>query len=319
MLAPPAFIKPQLAQLSKDAPDGDAWLHEIKLDGYRIHTRLDGGRVQILTRRGLNWTTKYPTIAEAVAALPVRDAYLDGELCGVLPDGRTAFNLIQNATETRDGLVYFAFDLLFVDGEDLRPRPLTERKERLAKLLTETAGHLHYNDHQIGHGRAFYRLACEHRLEGIVSKRADGRYEPDRRTWLKTKCLNREEFVIVGWSDPEGTRHRIGALLLGYYTPDGELIYAGRAGTGMPVAELERLYQRLHPLATNRMPLSEPPPRGGRFGSPLVLSRVHWVRPKMVIEVTYAEWTGDGLLRHVVYLGEREDKPAMEVMRERPE
>jgi ATP-dependent DNA ligase len=134
-----------------------------------------------------------------------------------------------------------------------------------------------------------------------VSKRIDGRYEPDRRTWLKTKCLNCEEFVVVGWSDPEGSRHQIGALLLGYYTPDGRFVHAGRAGTGMPVAELERLWHRLHPLAVTRMPLEVPPPRGGRFGSPLVLSRVHWVRPEMV--VSYAEWTPDGLLRHVVQGG----------------
>jgi bifunctional non-homologous end joining protein LigD len=236
----------------------------------------------------------------------------------VLPDGHTAFNLIQNASETGEALVYFAFDLLFLNGEDLRSRPLVERKKQLAALLNGASDHLHYSDHQIGHGRAFYQLACEHRLEGIVSKRADGRYEPDRRTWLKTKCLNREEFVVVGWSDPEGSRHRIGALLLGYYASDGKLIYAGRAGTGMPVAEIERLYQRLEPLGVPKTPLSEQPPRGGRFGSPLVLSRVHWVRPEMVVEVTYANWTGDGLLRHVVYLGEREDKPAQEVIRSRP-
>jgi bifunctional non-homologous end joining protein LigD len=126
-------------------------------------------------------------------------------------------------------------------------------------------------------------LACERGLEGIVSKRTNGRYEPDRRTWLKVKCLNREEFVVVGWSDPEGSRHRIGSLLLGYYTPEGKLIYAGRAGTGMPVAELERLWQLLQPLAVEKMPLAIPPPRGGRFGSPLVLSRVHWVRPEIVV------------------------------------
>jgi bifunctional non-homologous end joining protein LigD len=161
-------------------------------------------------------------------------------------------------------------------------------------------------------------LACEHGVEGIVSKRVNGRFEPDRCKWLKIKCLNREEFVVVGWSDPEGSRHRIGALLLGYYTPDGKLIYAGRAGTGMPVAELERLWQRLEPLEIEKMPLAEPPPRGSRFGSPLVLSRVHWVRPEMVVEVTYVEWTPDGLLRHVVYLGEREDKLATEVRRSPP-
>ena len=138
------------------------------------------------------------------------------------------------------------------------------------------------------------------------------------RTWLKIKCLNREEFVVIGWSDPEGSRHRIGSLLLGYYTPDGKLLYAGRAGTGIPVTELERVWRRLQTLVVDKMPLAIPPPRGTRFGSPLVLSRVHWVRPEMVVEVSYIEWTADGLLRHVVYLGEREDKIASEVRRSPP-
>jgi bifunctional non-homologous end joining protein LigD len=193
--------------------------------------------------------------------------------------------------------------------------PLVERKARLESLLNGAPDCLCYNDHQIGQGPAFHRMACEHGVEGTVAKRINGRYESDRRTWLKTKCLNREEFVVVGWSDPEGSRHRIGALLLGYYTPEGKLIYAGRAGTGMPVAELERLWQRLQPLMVNKMPLAEPPPRSTRFGSPLVLSRVHWVRPEMVVEVSYVEWTPDGLLRHVVYLGKRQDKLAGEVRR----
>jgi DNA ligase D-like protein (predicted ligase) len=317
---PPTWIKPELAQLVKAAPDGPGWLHEIKLDGYRMHVRIDGGRVNIITRRGNDWTEKYPTIAKALLELPTKSAYLDGELCGVLPDGRTAFNLIQNAMEHGDAsLVYFVFDLLYLDGEDLTGLPLVDRKARLEKLLAGQSGPIRYSDHQIDHGPAFYKLACEHGLEGIVSKRVDGRYEPDRRSWLKVKCLNREEFVVVGWSDPEGTRHRIGALLLGYYTPDdGKLIYAGRVGTGMPVAELERLHSRLQPLAIQKMPLSEPPPRGGRFGSPLVLSRVHWVRPEMVVEVSFVEMTPDGLLRHVVYLGEREDKLARDVIRSRP-
>jgi len=315
--APPsAWIKPQLAKLVEKAPDGPDWLHEIKFDGYRMHARLDAGRVQILTRRGNDWTEKYPTIAKSIAGLAARNAYLDGELCGVLPDGRTAFNLIQNAPDTGEGsLVFFLFDLLFLDGENLMALPLVDRKTRLASLLNGAPDSLRYNDHQIGHGPAFHRLACEHGVEGIVSKRANGRYEPDRRSWLKIKCLNREEFVVVGWSDPEGTRHRIGSLLLGYYTPDGKLIYAGRVGTGMPVAELERLWQRLRPLVVDEMPLDEPPPRGTRFGSPLVLSRVHWVRPEMVAEVSYVEWTPDGLLRHVVYMGEREDKLAIEARR----
>jgi DNA ligase D-like protein (predicted ligase) len=317
--SPPAWVKPQLAKLIEKAPDGTDWLHEIKFDGYRMHARLDGAKAQILTRRGNDRTGKYPAIAKSIGGLPAQNAYLDGELCGVLPDGRTAFNLIQNATDTGEGsLVFFLFDLLYLDGENLTALPLVERKTRLASLLKSAPESLRYNDHQIGHGPEFHRLACQHGLEGIVSKRANGRYEPDRRTWLKTKCLNREEFVVVGWSAPEGSRHRIGSLLLGYYTPEGKLIYAGRAGTGMPVAELERVWQRLQPLVADKMPLAESPPRATRFGSPLVLSRVHWVRPEMVVEVTYVEWTPDGLLRHVVYLGEREDKLATEVRRSPP-
>jgi DNA ligase D-like protein (predicted ligase) len=313
------WIAPQLSALVKQALDGDAWLHEIKYDGYRMHARLHAGRVNILTRRGNDWTAKYPSIATALAELPTQNAYLDGELCGVLPDGRTAFNLIQNALEHGDAsLVYFVFDLLFLDGEDLTSLPLTDRKTRLEAFLVGAPDNIRYGDHQIGQGPAFHKLACEHGLEGIVSRRVGGRYEPDRRSWLKVKCLNREEFVVVGWSDPEGSRHHIGALLLGYYTPDGELIYAGRVGTGMTIAELERLYAHLQPLAASKMPLSQPPPRGGRFGSPPVLSRVHWVRPEMVVEVSYVEMTPDGLLRHVAYLGEREDKAAQEVRRGRP-
>jgi bifunctional non-homologous end joining protein LigD len=291
----------------------------MKLDGYRMHARLDAGKVQILSRRGNDWTDKYPAIARDIARLPVKNVYLDGELCGLLPDGRTSFNLIQNATDTGQGsLVFFLFDVLFLEGENLTALPLVERKARLASLLKGAPHSLQYNDHQIGHGPEFYGLACERGLEGIVSKRTNGRYQPDRRTWLKTKCLNREEFVVVGWSDPEGSRHRIGSLLLGYYTPQGKLIYAGRAGTGMPIAELERLWRRLQPLVVDRMPLATPPPRSNRFGSPLVLSRVHWVRPEMVVEVSYVEWTPDGLLRHVVYLGELEDKLATKVRRSPP-
>ena len=197
----------------------------------------------------------------------------------------------------------------------MRGLPLIERKDRLKTLLADALSCLQFVDHQLGRGPAFHRLACEHGLEGIVSKRINGPYEPGRRTWLKVKCLNREEFIVVGWSEPEGSRHRLGSLLLGYYTPGGKLIYAGRAGTGMDRQELERLWRKLQPLAVNKMPLAEAPPRGSRFGTPLVLSRVHWVRPELVVEVSYLTWTGDGLLRQVVYLGEREDTPAAEVRR----
>jgi ATP dependent DNA ligase domain len=169
----PAWVKPQLAALVKKAPDGPDWLHEIKLDGYRMHARLDAGRVKILTRRGNDWTQKYPAIAKAIAGLPAQDAYLDGELCGVLPDGRTAFNLIQNAADASQGsLVFFLFDLLFLDGEDIRDLPLVDRKARLEAFLVDAPKSLRYNDHQIGQGPAFHRLACENRVNGLdLSKR----------------------------------------------------------------------------------------------------------------------------------------------------
>jgi bifunctional non-homologous end joining protein LigD len=315
----PDWVAPQLSQLVETAPDGDGWLHELKYDGYRIHARLDRGVVKLLTRTGLDWTHKYPAIAKAVAELGARQAYLDGELCGVGPDGITSFNIVQLASDSGNAaaLVFFLFDLLHLDGEDLRARPLIERKERLATLLANTAPSLHFSDHVVGQGPAFYDKACAMRVEGIVSKRIDAPYTPGNRgLWRKVKCLNRAEFVVVGWSEPEGRRPYLGALLLGYYDPDGKLIYAGRVGSGIDYAELERLWRRLQPLAITKMPLDAPPPLSTRFGSPLVLSRVHWVRPELVAEVKFLAWTEDNLLRQVVYEGLREEKPASEVRRE---
>jgi bifunctional non-homologous end joining protein LigD len=317
----PNWIKPQLTKLVDQPPDGPDWLHELKYDGYRMHARLDRGAVRLLTRTGLDWTHKYPAIAAAVASLPARQAYLDGELCGVRPDGTTSFSLIQNASDTgnAEALVFFLFDLLHFDGSAIGPRPLWERKERLHDMLSHANPLLQFSDHQIGHGRAFYEHACDLKLEGIVSKRADAPYAPGNRgLWLKVKCLNREEFVVVGWTDPEGARPWLGALLLAYYDPDGRLIYAGRAGTGIDHAELKRLWRHLQPLAISEMPLDLPPLRDSRFGSPLTLSRVHWVRPELVAEVKYLTWTEDNLLRQVVYEGLREDKPAADVRRAMP-
>lgn len=283
--------------------------------------RLDHGAVKLLTRTGLDWTGKYPAIARAVAALGADQAYLDGELCGVGPDGITSFNLIQTAADvgSAGSLVFFLFDLLHLDGDNITARPLVSRKAMLAELLAAVRSPLHYSDHQIGRGPAFHAKACTMKLEGIVSKHVDAGYAPGNRgLWLKVKCLHREEFVVVGWTDPEGSRPFLGALLLGYYDPQERLIYAGRVGTGINMAELKRLRRRLQPLATATMPLDVPPPRSKRFGSPLVLSRVHWVRPELVTEVKFLAWTEDNLLRQVVYEGLREDKPARGVLREMP-
>jgi bifunctional non-homologous end joining protein LigD len=215
-----------------------------------------------------------------------------------------------------DPLVFFLFDLLYLDGGVICAAPLHERKERLRQLLSDRGPPLHFCDHQTGRGPEFYAKVCEMSLEGIISKRADAPYSPgDRGLWVKAKCENREEFVVVGWTDPEGRRPWLGSLLLAYYDPNGRLVYAGRVGAGIDHAELGRLWRRLQPLATPTMPLDHPPPRSNRFGSPLVLSRVHWVRPELVVEVKYLTWTQDNLLRQVAYQGVREDKDPSEVRR----
>jgi len=321
MSAPPKWIKPQLTRLVGEAPAGDAWLHEIKYDGYRMHARIDGRKRQLLTRNGLDWSHRYGSTIDALGGLKVKSAYIDGELCALDSNGAPVFSRLQAAMdEGRTGdLVYFVFDLLFLDGRSLANRPLIERKERLQRLMARDVPGLRYSEHVRGDGPSFRQGACRLGLEGAVSKLADRPYAPgDRGIWVKSKCLNREEFVVVGWTDPEGSRPYLGALLLGYYTEDGRLMYAGRAGTGINDRELKRLAGVLKPLHVARMPLAEPPPRDSRFGSPLKLSKVHWVRPELVVEVTYLTWTEDNLLRQVSYQAQREDKPARQMVRPVP-
>jgi bifunctional non-homologous end joining protein LigD len=253
--------------------------------------------------------------------LPPQNAYIDGELCAVRADGVTSFSRLQAAMdEGRTGdLVFFAFDLLFLNGENTAQQPLIERKARLQDLLSKQSPGIRFTEHIVGDGPRFREHACRMALEGVVSKRIDRAYAPgDRGLWVKSKCLNREEFVVIGWTDPTGSRPHIGSLLLGYYTDYGNLRYAGRVGTGITVAELKRLARRLAPLKRTRMPLDVPPPRESRFGSPLELARVHWVKPQLVVEVTYLTWTEDNLLRQVSYQGERRDKPAAQVIRPVP-
>lgn len=317
----PDFVPPQLTALAEKPPEGADWAHELKWDGYRIHTRLDRGEVRLLTRTGLDWTHRYPALANALRTLSITEAYLDGELCALSAEGLTSFSAMQAATDARasEQLVYVLFDLLFLDGQDLTGRPLRERKERLHRLLEDAHPSLQFSEHHEGSGATFFRHASKLGVEGIVSKRLDCPYRPgERGTWRKIKCLNREEFVVVGWTDPEGSRPHLGALLLAYHAPDGRLVYAGRAGTGLNTAQLRNVRDRLEPLAVGRMPLDVAPPRASRFGSPLVLSRVHWVQPKMVVEVIYLTWTDDNLLRHVVFEGVREDKSASDVIRPIP-
>jgi DNA ligase D-like protein (predicted ligase) len=314
----PNFVPPQLSQPVEKPPSGPRWVHEIKLDGFRMAARIDNGRVQLLTRTGLDWTAKYPSAIAALADVRVKTAYLDGELCGVDDAGLPSFAQTQAATDGERGarLVYYAFDLLHINGLDVSALPLIERRKLLEPLVANKPG-LQFNGHETGDGELILEHAGKLGFEGVVSKTVDAPYAPGNRgLWRKAKWLNRQEFVVVGWSDPEGSRPYLGALLLAYYTDDGKLIYAGRVGTGMPVKVLADLRRRLDPLARKASPLNVPPSRNTRFGSPLVLSRVHWVEPKLVAEITYLTWTADNLLRHTVYVGLREDKPATEVRRE---
>jgi bifunctional non-homologous end joining protein LigD len=301
----------QLAQLVDAAPTGDAWLHEQKFDGYRILAEMEGGKLRLLSRRFNDWTSQFPTVVDAVASLPVKSVLLDGEVAVVMPDGRTSFQALQNSFGRRDPrVVYFVFDLLALDGSDLTSLPLEERKERLAKLIGKSQGVIRYSAYVVGHGDRFFDLACKRGLEGIVSKKRDSLYTPGRgRTWVKTKCWLRQELVIGGFTDPEGERTHIGALLVGYYD-GGKLIYAGKVGTGFTMQALGELHRALAPIEVERSPFSPEPDRV------LTGPHRHWVKPLLVAEVSFAEWTDDGRLRHPSFLGLRADKAADEIVRE---
>ena len=309
----PAWIAPQLATLVAAPPPGDAWVHEIKLDGYRILLRVARGRVRLLTRNRQDWTERFPAVAEAAARLPVKEALLDGEIVVFDAAGVSSFQALQQAVGRGAGrsLVYVAFDLLFLDGRDLRPEPLLARKKELARLLEGRRGALRYSEHFDEPGQKAYERACRMALEGIVSKRKQAPYTAGRgQAWLKVKCVARQEFVIGGYTDPEGARVEFGSLLLGVHEPDGRLVYAGRVGTGFSRATLAALGKRLRKLGQRGSPFAADGPRPPTRGA-------HWVKPVLVAEVAFTEWTRDGLLRHPAFEGLREDKPAAAVVRER--
>jgi bifunctional non-homologous end joining protein LigD len=302
----------QLAQLVDEAPEGDEWLHEQKFDGYRILAEKDGKKAHLYSRRFNDWTQQFPTVVDAVAALPAKRAVIDGEVCVVMPDGRTSFQALQNSFGKRDANVaYFMFDLLELDGEDLTKLSLEERKARLKKLIGTKHPLLRYSDHVIGNGTKFFELACKQGLEGIISKRRDKPYAPGRgKTWLKTKCLLRQELVIGGFTDPEGSRSGIGALLVGYHEK-GKLVYAGKVGTGFSMKVLGELRRALEPYELAKCPFTPEPARA--WTGP----NRHWVAPNLVAEIAFSEWTNDGRLRHPSFQGLRQDKPAADVVRER--
>jgi bifunctional non-homologous end joining protein LigD len=311
--AMPDRIEPQLASTAQRLPDGDQWLHEMKLDGYRLLCFVENGKVRLLTRRHNNWTSRFPYIAAAAAKLPARSVVLDGEVVGLLPSGVSSFAVLQSALKsgkTRP-LVYFVFDLLYLDGQDLRRAALVDRKQALSELLRNApTGPIQYVDHIEGTAEAFFGECQRLGLEGIISKRKDRPYREGRsQEWLKSKCVLRDEFVVGGFTEPEGARAGLGSLLVGHFAANCELHYAGRVGTGFDDAALVDLRRRLGALEVKRNPFAA-------IARDKVKRGTHWVKPQVVVQVQYAGWSSDGLLWHPVFQGEREDVAAASVVRE---
>ena len=313
----PDFVKPCLATLADKAPDSGNWIHEIKFDGYRLQARLDHGRVTLLTRNGLDWTTKFPTLAKAVAALKANQALIDGELVVEDPEGVSSFSLLQQELKSgrQDRLVFYAFDLLHLDGADLRKQTLLERKDALAALLkgAPSGGAIRLSESIDETGSVLLKHACRMHLEGIISKRSDAPYRSGRgHDWLKTKCTDRQEFVIAGYVAATNDARAIGALVLGVFDK-GKLRYAGRTGTGFTQTSARDLYRKLNALKRGRTPFDTvPAEERGRRG-PI------WVEPKLVAEVDFHGWTHGDRIRHASYQGLREDKVASEVVHEAPD
>jgi bifunctional non-homologous end joining protein LigD len=302
----------QLCTLVSAAPPGPEWIHEIKFDGYRILCRIHDGRAELISRNGKDWTERFPGVAVAAARLPVKEALLDGEVARFDERGRTSFQALQAALTpgTADDFVYCVFDLLHLNGYDLAAVPLLERKRALASLLGRgNRAVLRYSDHVVGGGPEFHAAACEQGLEGIVSKRADGHHAAVRtREWLKVRCGQRQELVVVGFTPHSADREAVGALLLGVHDGGKGLRYAGKVGTGFSDKVRQDLKRRLE-----RDVRTAPAP----VAAPRVPGAV-WVSPRLVAEVSFTEWTKDGFLRHPSFQGLREDKEPKDVVKEAP-
>ncbi|QGW19664.1 DNA ligase D [Stutzerimonas degradans] len=309
----PATLTPQLATLVDAVPSGD-WRYEIKFDGYRILARIDAGRVQLFTRNGHDWTAKMPQQAAALAGLGLQSGWLDGEV--VVPDesGTPDFQALQNAFEAgrSGGILYYLFDAPYLNGLDLREVPLEQRRAALREVLARSDSDLlRFSEDFTEAPQSILESACQMKLEGLIGKRAGSSYVGKRSSsWVKIKCGNRQEFIIVGYTAPKGTRTGFGALLLGLHGDDGQLRYAGKVGTGFDLATLTSLHRRLQALEIARCPLDKAPPATDVRGA-------QWLEPKLMCEVAYAEMTRQGVVRHAVFHGLRTDKPAQAITRER--
>jgi len=311
----PQRLDPELATLVAEAPAGSAWLYEFKYDGYRILARLDGDEARLLTRNAQDWTDRFPTIARELARKRLGPAWLDGEVCVLDDQGRSSFSALQRALsgESKAEPMYAVFDAPFLAGRDLRALPLSERRAALEKALGKPRTHSHvlFSAALSGSGAKLRAQACKRGLEGIIGKRADSPYRHERsRDWIKLKCRQRQEFVIGGYSQPSGSRQGLGALLLGVHDPGGKLRYVGRVGTGFDVSTLASLERKLSRLRADAPPFDPAP--AGRLARD-----VTWVKPALVAEIAFAEWTHEGHVRQASFEGLREDKPQQDVRRER--